>query len=270
MPILGIDYDKCITCKNCLEICTSPEAFFKMDSKDEKVIFEDPNKQCIQCGQCIAQCPENAILHEGMGESFTFIKIKNLPDLIDYETLFNFLAVNRSTRFYKPDKVPEDILEKVIGAMEYAPTAANMRSENFYIISDTDKINALSKAIIEEFMKDPSEKEHWNERIEQYGKTNRDPVFYNAPHVVLVTSNFNMMMEGFNVGNIITYGRLAAQALGLGTSWIGYVTIALEKNPEIKKVIKLRGTVVGAFTLGYPDVYYYRVPPRSSKKVKFL
>ena len=151
MPIIGIDYDKCITCKNCLDACINPGAYFKMDSNQDKVIIEDPNKHCIECGQCIAQCPENAILHEGMGESFTFISIKNLSELIDHETLFKFIAANRSTRFYKKEKISEAILTKVIRAMERAPTAANMRSENFYILSDSEKIQALSEAITEEF-----------------------------------------------------------------------------------------------------------------------
>ncbi|MHA1725004.1 MAG: nitroreductase family protein [Promethearchaeota archaeon] len=270
MPIVGIDYNKCILCKNCLKACTEPEAYFKFDSEKNKVIFEDPNKQCIQCGQCIAQCPEDAIIYEAMGESFIFDEIQKLPELIDHETLFKFLAANRSVRFYKQEKVPEELLRKVIRAMEQAPTAANMRSENFYVLSDTEQIQALASAIYEDFINDPAEKEHWLERKERYGKTNRDPVFYNAPHIIIITSNFNMLMEGFNIGIIATYGRLAAQALGLGTCWIGYITLAFQRNPKLKKMIKLRGSVFGGFTLGYPDVKFYRVPPRPPKKVRGL
>ena len=72
MPIQGIDYEKCIMCKNCLNACTNPGAYFKLDLGENKIVFEDPEKGCIECGQCIAQCPENAILHEGMGETFSF------------------------------------------------------------------------------------------------------------------------------------------------------------------------------------------------------
>ncbi|MBD3255607.1 MAG: 4Fe-4S dicluster domain-containing protein [Candidatus Lokiarchaeota archaeon] len=270
MPITGIDHDKCIKCYNCLDACTDPGAYIQLDEEKDEIVFEDSNFGCIKCGQCVAQCPEDAILYEDMGEAFTFDKINDLPGLIDYDTLFNFMAANRSIRFYKDKKVPQELLDKVIDAMNRAPTAANMRSEKFYIVSDSEKIKALSDAIYEEFLKDPSEKEHWQERKENYGRTSREPVFYNAPHAILVSSNFNMMMEGFNIGNIVTYGRLAAQSLGLGTCWIGYVTMANEKNPKIAKIVNARGKIIGAFTIGYPDVKFYRVPPRSEKRVKII
>ena len=270
MPILGIDYDKCINCDICLSACTDPELYIKKNQKQDKIIFEDPNNWCNKCGQCIAQCPEDAIIYEGMGESFTFEELNSLDSLISYETLFKFLAANRSVRKYKKEKVPEDVLKKVIQAMYYASTAANMKSENFYVISDPEKIKALSDAIFEEHVKEPSEKEHWIDKKERYNKTNRDPVYYNAPHLIVVTSNFNMLMEGFNIGNIITYGRLAAQALGLGTCWNGYTTLAIQKNPKIRKIADIRGNVVAAFTIGYPAVNFHRVSPRSPNKTKGL
>ena len=131
MPIIGIDYDKCINCKTCLSACTDPEAYFKEDTEQDRVIFEDPNKGCILCGQCIAQCPEEAIIYEGMGDSFIFNDVNTPQNIITYDTLFDFLAAQRSVRFYKKKKVPDELLKKVIRAMEQAPTAANMRSENF-------------------------------------------------------------------------------------------------------------------------------------------
>lgn len=267
MPIIGIDYDKCTSCGICISACTSLEVYSKSNKVDNKIIF-DPEKKCILCGQCIAQCPEDAIIYENMGESFTFEEIGELSSLIPYENMFKFLAANRSIRRYKKEKVPIEILNKVIKAMEYAPTAANMRPENFVLISDSDLIKKMSDAIVEEFSKDPSLKEQFNRQLEFHAKQMRSPVYFDAPHIIIVSSPFNMMMGGFNIGNIITYGRLAAQSLGLGTCWNGWTHFAFHKNPRLKRLAKIRGSLVTALIIGYADNKYYRVPPRSKKDVK--
>ena len=266
MPIMGIDYEKCISCEICISACPSQEIYSKSNNVDNKIIF-DPEKICILCGQCIAQCPEDAIIYENMGESFTFGEIGELSSLVPYENLFKFLAGNRSIRRYKKEKVPIEILNKVIKAMEYAPTGANMRPENFVIISDSDLIKKMSDAIVEEINKDPALKKQFSRQLELYAKEMQSPAYFNAPHVIIVSSPLNMIMGGFNIGNIITYGRLAAQSLGLGTCWSGLTHLAFHKNPNLKKLAKIRGSLVTALTIGYANNKYYRVPPRSKKEV---
>ncbi len=270
MPVIGIDYDKCANCGTCVLACPDPEAFFKRDEEQDKVIFEDLEKGCIECGQCVSQCPEEAILFENMGDSYTFDNIESPEKIISYDSILNFLSANRSIRRYKKEKVPNDVLNKVFKAMQRAPTAGNMRTENFTIISDTDKIKEMSNAVAEVINTDPSLKNQFGRQLAIYGKKFRSPLYYDAPHLVFVTSQLNFVMEGFNIGNIVTYGRLAAQALGLGTCWNGWTLIATQINPKIKRVVKVRGQIVAVFTLGYPDLKYYRTPPRAMKKVKGL
>jgi len=55
MPILGIDYETCIICRNCIKACGG--ALF-LEVEKEKIEFQDPENQCILCGHCIARCPE--------------------------------------------------------------------------------------------------------------------------------------------------------------------------------------------------------------------
>lgn len=264
MPIIGIDYDKCINCGACLNACAHPDFRFKRDKNQDRILFGDPKKTCNLCGQCIAQCPENAILYEGMGETVTFDGVKNPEEIVSYEKILKFLIANRSIRQYKKTKVPLEDLNKVIKAMEYAPTGANMRTEQFTIISDQDKIKELSDAVQKEISPE------FGEQLSSLEPIFRSPVYYDAPHVIFVSSPMNMVMEGFNMGIIITYGRLAAQALGLGTCWNGWTHLAIHKNPKIKKLANLRGYLATAFTIGYPDVKFYRIPPRSSKRIKVI
>ena len=102
------------------------------------------------------------------------------------------------------------------------------------------------------------------------GKAFNSPVFFDAPHVIFVDSPLMFDSEFLNIGIIITYGRLAAKALGLGTCWNGWTQIAMMRNPEIKKIANIKGNKVGVFILGYPAVKFYRSPPRAPKKIEGL
>lgn len=270
MPIMGIDYDKCINCGICITACAHPGSYFKKDEEGDRVIFEDPDNICIECGQCIAQCPTDAIIYSDMGESLIFENVGSPEKIISFDPFFKFLSAQRSVRQYKKEKVSKEILDKVLMAMSQAPTAANIRSERFTVVSDPQKIKQLSDAIQKEFKKDPNMRVRSSKHIEEYSKRFESPLFYDAPHVIFISSPSSVAMEGFNIGIIVTYGRLAAQALGLGTCWIGHANTALQLNPKIGKIVKLRGRIFGVFTIGYPAVKFYRTAPRSSLKVKFM
>ncbi|MFX1501146.1 MAG: nitroreductase family protein [Promethearchaeota archaeon] len=266
MPILGIDYDKCNFCHNCIKACGSP-LFLEVE---EKIEFWDPENQCLLCGHCIARCPEDAILYEDIGESYTFEDVNNPENILSYEKLLKFLQSHRSIRVYKKDKVPKNLLEKIVTAMSYAPTARNMKTQSIRIISNPDEIKMLSDAVKDEFFKKSSLKETYGQTFSELSKVFNAPIFYDAPHVILVYSSLDLEFESNNIANLITYGRLAAQSLGVGTCWNGWTQIAMGLNPNIMKIAKIRGKKVGVFTLGYPNLKFYRTAPRKHLKVKGL
>jgi ferredoxin len=268
MPIIGIDYDKCINCGLCIREC--PRRFIE-DKENNKIIFQDPTNSCIICGHCIAICPEKAILYEDLGdEPYTFDGLENISSYLPYEKIFNFLRANRSIRHYKNEKIPDDILEKVVRAMECAPTGANVRAEKIAILSDPQQIKSLSDAVAKELLKNPATRARWEGSFEIRKKIYDYPIYFDAPHVIIVYSTGNTPIEHYNIGNIITYGRLAAQSLGLGTCYNGWTQIAFENNSKLTKIAGVRGKSWGVITIGYPSVKYLRCPPRSHKKVKGL
>ncbi|MFW9820779.1 MAG: nitroreductase family protein, partial [Candidatus Thorarchaeota archaeon] len=241
MPILGIDYDECSNCMICIDTC--PRYLFN-EAKQDKITYEDPEKKCLECGHCIAKCPKDAVLFENMGESYTIEGINNPQMIISGDLMLNFLKVLRSIRLYKKEKVPTNILRKVFEAMEFAPTGRNMRSESFSILSDQSKIISLSKGVMEEFAKNPPLNTLYGESFSNLKNVFQAPIFYDAPHVIFVSSSFISEIEDMNIGNIITYGRLAAHSLGLGTCWNAWASIALGLNPKLKRLARVRGKKV--------------------------
>jgi ferredoxin len=92
MTILGIDYDKCTNCKNCLYSCY----YIRNDKEQNKVVFNDPLNLCNMCGHCVGKCPTDAFLHENFGESIEFIDGQDPYSMISYDRLHNFMSAKRS------------------------------------------------------------------------------------------------------------------------------------------------------------------------------
>ncbi|MFX0009100.1 MAG: nitroreductase family protein [Candidatus Hermodarchaeota archaeon] len=264
MPILGIDYEKCLNSKNCLKICPR---YFSVDNEQDRVVFEDSNNECNLCGRCIAACPSDAIQYEDIGEVLTFEEAQDPSALIEYDTLHKFMSAKRSMRAYKNKNIPRNVMEKVLNSMKYAPTGANMRTLECTIISDKTVIKKLSEAVMDALI--AVNHPRYSERAKKAREIGYDTVFYHAPHVLIVHStNPNDQM---NATIALTYGMLIAQSLGLGTCWIGLAISVLKANKELREnLVGVKGNVWGVIAIGYPAQIFYRVPPRPSLKIKGL
>ncbi len=266
MSILGINYKKCNNCKICLSTCI----LFRYNQETKKIDYKDPQNFCNLCGRCIAQCPENAILHENMGEASEFEGVGKPDTILSYDSLYNFMRAHRSIRRFKKRKVPVELLRSVFAAMSHAPTADNARSETFSILSDPDQIKRLNDAVIEELLKDEYMNEQYGKLFNLLGKAFRSPIYFDAPHVIFVSSPYTHEVEMINIGIIVTYGRLAAQSLGLGTCWNGWTQIAMNNNPKLKELANINGKRVGVFIIGYSALKFHRSAPRKLKEINGL
>jgi nitroreductase/NAD-dependent dihydropyrimidine dehydrogenase PreA subunit len=264
MPIIGIDYEKCNLCKNCINEC---RYYFSIDEDKEQIKFSDPNKLCNQCRRCICRCPMDAILYENMGEVLTIEGVQEPSSLISYESLNKFMMAKRSIRRYKPKKIPRDLIEKVLTSMKYAPTGANLRTLKCTVISDNNLIKQLSNSIMDKII--TSTNPRYSERMKNAKDLGFDAIFYQAPHVLIIHSLNST--DAMNATIALTYGMLSAQSLGLGTCWIGLAHGVLVANEDIKeKIAGIKGHVWGVITIGYPAQTFYRIPPRPSIKTKGL
>lgn len=168
------------------------------------------------------------------------------------ETL-KVLESRRSIRKFKNEPIPQNVLDEVLKAGEYAPTGKNMQSP--VIVAITNK--ELRKKIAEENAKIGG----WQEDF--------DP-FYGAPVVLLVAAE-NCPTAVYDGSCVIDNMLNAAWALGVGSCWIHRAKEELESDfgKNLLKSLGITGDYVGIghVALGYFDGEPPVAKPRKDKYI---
>ena len=148
----------------------------------------------------------------------------------------DLLLTRRSVRAYKPDPVPEALLEEVLRAGTYAPTGGGRQSPVLVAVTDRaarDEISRLNAAVM--------------------GK-DTDP-YYGAPVLVLALADPASSTWVEDASCALENMMLAAHALGLGSVWVHREREIFDREAG-KALLRawglpetLRG--VGSIALGY-------------------
>ncbi|MGQ9525752.1 MAG: nitroreductase family protein [Armatimonadota bacterium] len=145
--------------------------------------------------------------------------------------VYEAIRLRRSTRSYKPDPVPQDVLDRLLEAMRLAPSGANRQPWQFIVVRDAEIRKQLVPAC-------------WNQ--EQVAQ---------APVVIAACGREADAAPSCLVRDLsiaLTHLMLAARAEALGTCWIG----AFDEG-KVKGVLGVPEdvTVVALMTLGYPTAW---------------
>ncbi len=146
----------------------------------------------------------------------------------------------RSVRSFRPDMVPEETINEIIGAGLFAASGKNRQSTKIIAVTNKKLRDKLSES---------------NRQIGGWAE-GFDP-FYGAPVVLIVISdatNPNRVYDGSLVmGNLM----LAAYSLGVGSCWIHRAKQEFEQE-EYRKLLSDLGIEgewegIGHCVLGYAD-----------------
>ena len=163
----------------------------------------------------------------------------------------------RSVRKFKPDHVPQDLIEQIVDAGLYAPSGMGGQPTVILAITNKEVRNKLSEA---------------NRKIGGWGEE-YDP-FYGAPVVLVVLVNKDHPTWQYDGPIVMENMMLAAHSLGLGSIWIHRAKeeFETEEGKEILKKLGIEGNYegIGNLILGYavgPDAkpaprkadYVYRI-----------
>ncbi len=151
------------------------------------------------------------------------------------------IYTRRSVRSYKPDPVPAELLEEVVKAGLYAPSARNQQSWH---------LTVLTGGAVERFHKFTAE------------KVGRD-AYYGAPAIILVFADKQAAWPSRDGSLALGNMMLAAHSLGLGTCWINIVNDVFG-GEDASALAAEWGIPAGYGPIGSIEVGYAAEPPRAA------
>ena len=162
------------------------------------------------------------------------------------------MKTRRSIRKFKPDMIPQDILDRIIEAGTFA---ANGRGAQNTII-----IQVTNKEIRDEIAK----------RNADIMGSNTDP-FYGAPVILIVLGKKDWPTHVYDGSLVIGNLMLAAHDLGIGSCWIHRAKEEFER-PEYQALLKKLGIEgewegIGHCAVGYIDGEAPKAAKRKDNRV---
>lgn len=166
--------------------------------------------------------------------------------------VINNMKTRRSIRKYKPDMIPEDVLNRIIEAGTYAATGMGKQSPMIIAVTNKEIRDKFSKMNAEIMGVDS------------------DP-FYGAPVVLIVLADKARPTYVYDGSLVMGNLMLAAHAEGIGSCWIHRAKEEFE-SAEGKAFLKSLGIEgdyegIGHCVLGYTDGEEPKAMPRKENYV---
>lgn len=155
----------------------------------------------------------------------------------EYYTGDELLITRRSIRKFKPDPIPDHVLDKLVDLSRWAPTARNTQGYYFKIIRDHERL----------------------ERLAATRGANSAPIA-RAPLAVAICGDPSLTTRTVQDACIGAYHfLLAAWTFGLGTCWIADMD-----RDEVKVCLEIPGDhyVATVTPLGWPETFPVKIPER--------
>ena len=323
-PSIVVDEENCDGCGRCVQTC--PIQLLELVNSHPAPNGRYDAFRCIACENCAAVCPKGAITAKGVYRVYSG-RFKNAdiypaseqtpprpfgdatPERFeDYEEQLTeterVIYKRRSVRLFQKKQVPREIVERIIEAGRFAPSAGNCQPWKFTVVQNPELIEEVCKkterilrlAAVVAFPRNHAqfEKKPLTQRIittlfsyrmpgnaDQRGAGGakavfQDPnynLFLHAPTVILISCD----RRGLGIVDLDTAlcaenMVLAAHSMGLGTCLIGLCNFPFQFYPGLRKKLGVEAPFrlnVG-MALGYPKGTCDRVVKREPARATWL
>ena len=173
--------------------------------------------------------------------------------------VFSCIATRHSTRKFKEEPVPQEVLDKVIEAGRQAPSGKHKNQSRFIVIRKKEVLQELIALVQQEFAKmevTPENDDNFGGAI-RAAKKGGYAFMYNAPVLIVVVNKRDYGNKYADVSCAMQNMMLAANALDLGSCWINQLRW-LQDNPVLRAYLQKLGMaedeeVCASLSIGYPD-----------------
>jgi nitroreductase len=183
------------------------------------------------------------------------------------------IKCRRSVRSYKATPVPQELIEAIIDAGNWAPTGNNRQPWRFVVVQESDFIGKLTKAALPTWKRlldswrtsdDEDLREYFTDffpkclgwprqSFEDTMRQARDlgnGIYWDAPVAIFVIGT-----SGRESALVCENMMIAAQSLGLGTCIVGFGTVVTD-DEEVVQAFQLKGNekIHDCVVVGYPQI----------------
>jgi nitroreductase/NAD-dependent dihydropyrimidine dehydrogenase PreA subunit len=273
MGLIAINEERCTKCGICIQSC--PALIIGTDNNKIPVIVPDKEKNCIYCGHCESVCPQDALTHSLSEKAMA--PITDEPASIDPQLLGKYFRNRRSIRNYQSKPVDRSILEEIMDVVRYSPTGTNSQMNQWVIVYDNKIVQQLAAGTIE-WMKavskaNPAMAGGYNfPALVHSFEQGSDRICRNAPHLIIsyTSAKYSIGMKDATIA--ASHLELLLPSYGLGACWAGFLFMAFQYAPDMKKIIGLdeSHTIHASLMVGYPKYKYFKAPVRNKPDIKWI
>jgi len=208
---VAVDADKCVACGACGNICSCGVL-----EVGDKAVLAHPER-CMGCGHCTAVCPTRAIhavkranAPESQPAPVPTEDFGDKKQFVPFEEMARHVCARRSIRNFTDEIPSRELLEKVLMAARYAPTACNYRLLKYALITDPEHIKTLRELCMKR---------------------------YPMPRVLLPSPCLLLVMgpkfAQEDVSIATTTFDLVSRSVGLGCTFAGLIKMAIAEVEEV-------------------------------------
>jgi nitroreductase/NAD-dependent dihydropyrimidine dehydrogenase PreA subunit len=284
----AVDEEKCTLCGACVLTCPTDMV------REKRGAIKISWVACLGCGHCLAVCPEGAIRLEQSEYPADFAP--RPEQHVTPQGLLDLVRTRRTVRRYRAEPVPRQVLEQLLEAARYVPTAANCQCQEFTVLTNAEAIASLRQGVMDYYRGYAAalgDREH-PERLAAFAGTGpgarhehilaavpafvknvdagRDRLFFGAPAVILVHARRDEVLPEAACSFATLAVALMAEALGLGTCITAYASLGLAALPDLRTAagVPEGNDVHHVVVVGYPDEGFSLVPPRRPLRASWL
>lgn len=295
-PKVEIEARRCTGCGLCAAVC--PAGVLTVERGLAQL-----NGRCpLGCDHCAAVCPAAAIRVAGPEHNAlafaTFQQDERWlpPGNPPVSELVRLLRSRRSTRVFRRQPVPRELLADLVKIGITAPSGTNSQRWTFTIIPDRPAMIAFGRLVAAFYRRlnrlaakgwlrtllklvgrrelEDYYRQHYlsiQEALAAWEKDGRDRLFHGAPAAILVGSRPGASCPREDALLATQNILIGAHALGLGTCLIGFAVAALQREAKIGKALGIPPAekVHAVIALGYPDIVYQRPTGRRPAPIRF-
>lgn len=288
----NITQELCKKCKLCIEVC--PCNIIGVNKDDEVYVIPERTSICLHCGQCMAICPTKAITVNTLSYDSD---LTDLPENnVGYQNFINFLSNRRSMRNFKPNPISDEIIQKILESISYAPFGSAPEKVHITVVNNRKTIESALPYIadfldhIVQWVENPiasymlkrkrgqetfhTIKHHVYPiaKLENYKLKFGDRITRNAPAIVIFHADKGAEEHTNNSLIYATYALLTAHSLGLGASMIGIIPAAINKVMAVRNIFHIpKGhEAIMSVIIGYPKYKFKRTIKRNVQKIHWV